>query len=418
MEHIAIIGAQWGDEGKGKISHFLSTSCDAYCRFSGGDNAAHTVIYNEKPIKFRTLPAASINPGIVLLSAHMVIDPNLLLTEIELLKSAIGDFKLILDYRAHLVLPYHRDFDTFYEKWRGNLPIRSIKRGIGPCNSDRTDRLGIRIGELFDLPRLKQKLAAIVPLKTRIINTLDGPVQFSEESIFTELASLRSRLEPYIGDVSSYIIANRENLSFLFEGAQGTLLDNSYGIYPFVAGYSTTVSALFPSIGVPPFPLRLIGVTSAYTTQIGNAPFPTEQKNEIGDVLRTRGKEISLVGPRRCGWLDLNILKYSTTINGFSELAITKIDVLDEFATIPVCIGYRLNGKIIDWFPGNLSDLINCEPVYKVVPGWECSTKSVQKYEHLPPQARDYIEFIESTLNIPIKIISTGPERGDTIVRP
>lgn len=418
MEHAAIIGAQWGDEGKGKISDFVSSAYDVSCRFNGGDNAAHTVIHDGKQIKFRMLPAASLNSKIILLSAHVVIDPTLLFAEIEQLKDIIGEFQLIIDHRAHLVLPYHREFDAFYETWRGNLPIRSTKRGIGPCNADRTDRLGIRMGELLDLHKLKLKVSQIFPLKERILNyAFDAPTSLTQEYVNSELTSFNTKLSSYIGDANAFFAAHRKNLSFLFEGAQGTLLDNSYGIYPFVAGYSTISSAIFPSFGVHPFPLRLIGVTSSYTTQVGNSPFPTEQDNEIGQLLQLRGKEISVIGPRRCGWLDLIMLKYSIAINGFSELALTKIDVLDEFDSILVCIGYELNHKTIEWFPSNISDLEKCKPIYKAFPGWRCSTRSLQNYSELPMQAKRFIEFIETFVNVPIRIISTGPERGDTIVR-
>lgn len=417
MLHIAILGAQWGDEGKGKISDYLSSSFDVACRFNGGDNAAHTVIHDGQPVKFRCLPAAALNAKTVLLSAHVVIDPARLIAEVEQLKKIRGEFNLLIDYRTHLVLPYHLAMDEFYERWRGDLPIRSMKRGIGPCHADRTDRLGIRTGELLDLPKLRQKLERLVPLKTQILDGLEMPARCTPESVLAGLASYSTWLAPWIGDANQFFRENSTRLSFLFEGAQGALLDNSYGFYPFVAGYGTTSAAIFPSLGVPAFPTHLVGVASAYTTQIGNSPFPTDQTGESGRLLQLHGNESSLVGLRRCGWLDLVLLKYSTDINGFSELALTKLDVLDEFASIPVCVGYQLDGKTLDRPPADLALFEECRPIYKVLPGWRCSTKTTRVYEDLPPQARGYIEFIENNIQVPIRIISTGPERDHTILR-
>jgi len=419
-EHAVIIGAQWGDEGKGKVSDYFSSAYNVSCRFSGGDNAAHTAVHNNIKHVFRILPVSALNANTVLLTSHVVFDPLLLVEEIKHYSELVKEFKLIIDHRSHLVLPYHRKIDRGWEHWRGELPLKSIRRGIGPCCADRTDRIGLRAGDLLDLSLLRENLEKFVPMKTKMLSHILGCQEslFTSKAIYNELVNCAKILGQYIGDTTHFFNTYNDRLLFIFEGAQGTLLDNSHGLYPFVAAYSTVSTAIFPSLGVPAFPLRCIGVVAAYTTQIGNAPFPTEQNNDSGRILQKRGKEISRDGYlRRCGWLDLNIVKYSATINGFTELALTKIDVLDKLDEIPICIGYKLDGKSIKQFPNTVTVLQKCEPIYETLPGWKTSTRSIYRYDDLPSQAKQFIEFIEKAIDIPVILVSTGPDREDTILR-
>lgn len=415
-----IIGAQWGDEGKGKLVDAFASKYDIVGRFNGGNNAGHTVIVNNEQVKLHILPSGVFQGKQLVISQGAVFDPEVLLTELDLCRRLKIKLKLLIDYRVNLVMPYHKEMDAASEAWKGKKATGSVKVGIGYCYEDRNNRSGIRCEDLLYPSILKEKIETILPLKIAILEKAYGyKTDLNAKSIFKRLLKIAQILTPYIGDVTTFVQENIRNKSMLYEGAMATMLDASFGTYPYTVANNTIASALFTSLGIPPTPLNVIGVVKAYTTRVGGGPFPTEQKNKLGETLQTTGHEIAATSGRirRCGWLDLNILRYAHRLNKFSSLALTKIDVLSSFTEIPVCVAYKIGAKTIKEYPSITHEFYRCVPVYKNIKGWKKDISGVKKYEDLPKEAKSYIAFIEKEVKIPFKYISTGPGRNALIAK-
>jgi len=419
----AVLGLQWGDEGKGKIIDFLSESSDAVVRFGGGSNAGHTIVVDNEKFILRLLPSGILHPKkMCYIGAGVACDPEVLVAEIsELEKRGIQCAgRIFVDFASHLVLPLHKERDSFEESSRGKGAIDTTKRGIGPSYADRISRIGIRVADLFEPDLLRQKAENILCFH----NIMAGK---AGESCAAQLDALMAYLEKYrplfkslIADVTPAVMKLIEDgKAVLFEGAQGSLLDIYYGTYPFTTSSHTTIGGLFTGLGLPPSYLgRVIGVVKSYTTRVGHGPFPTELKNDLGGALRERGHEFgSVTGrPRRTGWLDMVALKRIVKLNGVTHLALTKLDVLDGLNEIMVCEAYDIDGKRREDIPPNHPDFIKAKPIYTRLEGWKSGVAHRTKLGEFPPQARAYIDFIEKKTGAPVRIISTGFGREDTII--
>lgn len=410
----SVIGAQWGDEGKGKIVDFLASNFDTVVRFNGGNNAGHTVIYNGEACKLHILPSGVFHSKKLVITQGAVFDPEVLLEEFALIKKHKLNPKLIIDYRVNLVMPYHKLMDSANEMWKGKGATGSVKAGIGYCYEDRNNRTAIRVEDLLYPKILKEKLTTIFPLKKKILTSVYGVlVPFTVESLYMRLLDIAKILKPYIGDGMSFLAKAQKTDSVLYEGANGVMLDGNFGTYPYTVACNTISSSLFSSVGLPAFPLNTIGIVKAYTTRVGNGYFATEQINASGKTMQTVGKEIGSTSGRirRCGWLDMPQLRFAHALNNFSELIVTKLDVLSEFNEIPVCIGYTLAGKKIPGYPAVSHEYPNCKPIYKMLKGWEEPIHTIKSFKKLPKAAQVYVEFIEKQLNVPVSYVSVGPER-------
>jgi len=412
----AIIGLQWGDEGKGKITDYFAKFFDCVVRYQGGDNAGHTVVIGNQKYKFHLIPSGVLQGKKVVIAHGVVVNPKVLINEIEMLFEHRINVDLMVSDRAHVIMPYHIVLDGAEEELLGGKKIGTTKRGIGPCYSDKIARYGIRMGDLIDEALFKEKLQRIIPIKKKIFEVYG--LELNEEKIFEEYLEYGKKLKNFVGDTISYLNQIIDEKEILFEGAQGTLLDIDYGTYPYTTSSNPTVGGICIGTGINPKKVnRIVGVAKAYVTRVGMGPMPTEEKGEIGDYLAIKGKEIGTTTgrKRRCGWLDLVALKYACKINGVDEIALTKLDVLDGLKEVKVCVAYEYNGMQIENFPSSLKILQECKPIYESLSGWDGSAGK-KKYEDLPSNARKYIEFIQDWLNIPIKIISTGAGREDTIM--
>jgi len=418
MPGIVVLGAQWGDEGKGKIIDFLGENCSAVVRFQGGNNAGHTVVVGEKTFKFHLLPSGIVREKHCMLGSGVIIDPKVLLQELEKLN---GEMKinLSIDPRCHIIMPYHVLRDGAEEAKAGKK-IGTTGRGIGPCYADRASRKSIRFEDLADERKLKQKLQEIFPIKKEILEKVFGiQVPFSEEQVFKEYSEYGRKLKPFLKDVSiecSHLMQNGSQV--LFEGAQGTFLDLSYGTYPFVTSSHPTIGGLFSGVGIGIQGInRIIGVSKAYCTRVGAGPMPTELEGKLADSLREKGKEYGTTTgrPRRIGWLDLVQLNAAKRLNGLTELAITKLDVLSGLKEILVATHYEFDDKKIDFVPYSTDELDECLPVFKHLNGFALSGKE-KSFSELPIEAQDYLKFIESSTKLPIKIVSFGAERTQTLM--
>lgn len=413
-----IIGSQWGDEGKGKLTDAIARDFDVVGRFNGGNNAGHTLIHKGNQVKLHVLPSGIFHKKQLLIAQGAVFDPEILVSELQYCQKNRLSVKLMIDYRVNLVMPYHKLMDMASEKRKGKGATGSVRVGIGFCYEDRNNRSGIRVEDLFYPQILKQKIEIIFALKKDILEKVYGVrTTLTSHKIFTRLMYLARYIKPYAGDVTGYVHDNLPTKKMLFEGAMATMLDASFGTYPYTVANHTIATSLFTSLGIPQMQLNNIGVIKAYTTRVGSGPFPTEQKNNIGEILQKTGHEIAVTSGRirRCGFLDLCIIRYAHKLNGFSSLAITKLDVLDSFDKIPVCVGYKLNGKKIREYPAISHQFYKCQPIYKNLTGWRESLQGVKKYGHLPKNAREYLKFIETEIDVPIKYISTGAERDALI---
>ncbi len=415
---LVVIGTQWGDEGKGKLVDMLAKDYDVVGRFNGGNNAGHTVIYEGEQCKLHVLPSGIFQQKQLLISQGAVFDPEVLLTEFAYCKRHRLKLNLLIDYRVNLVMPYHKLMDAANESWKGKKATGSVKVGIGYCYEDRNNRSGIRCEDLLYSNIFKEKIQTIFPLKKAILEKTYGTkVTVTADGIYKRFSQIAKILKPYIGDVSLFMQKNLDKKSFIFEGAMATMLDGQFGTYPYTVANNTIASSIFSSLGTPPFPYKVMGVVKAYTTRVGGGPFPTEQKNNIGEILVSKGKEIAATSGRirRCGWLDLNIVRYAHRLNNFTKLAITKLDVLSEFSEIKVCIGYRLGKKIIREYPSVTHQYYQCIPIYKTFKGWKKDISKIRSFDTLPKEAKSYILFIQRELRVPIKIISVGAERNSNI---
>ena len=418
MSSTVIIGSQWGDEGKGKIVDALSGQFDIICRFNGGNNAGHTVIYKGERCKLHILPCGLFHKKKLIIAQGMVFDPEILITELDLCRKYKLSPDLLIDARTNLVMPYHKLMDGANEVWKGKQATGSVKVGIGYCYEDRNNRSGIRCEDLFYPQILKEKISRNFLFKKEVLEKVYGVhVSDSVESIYNRLIFISKRLKPFIGDTSSYLLKNLNKKKILFEGAMGTMLDGQFGTYPYAVANNTILASLFTSLGLPPFKVKVFGVVKAYTTRVGEGPFPTEQKNKNGDLLQYIGKEIAATSgrTRRCGWLDFNIVRYAHKLNHFDNLILTKLDVLSQFAKIPICISYKLNKRTIYEYPSISHDYYHCQPIYVKLEGWKSDISNIQNFNQLPKAAKNYIKFIEKELKVPIKYISTGADRESLI---
>lgn len=422
MSVTVVVGAQWGDEGKGKIVDVLSQEVDFVARYQGGANAGHTIVIGDKQYILHLIPAGILHPHpICVLGNGVVVDPVAFMEEIQMLHShgIQTEGRLFISHKAHVIMPYHKVLDAVIEQ---NQSIGTTGRGIGPAYVDKVHRTGIRIVDLLSPTHLSEKLRRNVAEKLSLLRSYyKVNPEFAIEEILDEYLSFDKKIDPYVRDVTVLLnAALKENKTILAEGAQGALLDVDHGTYPFVTSSNPTSGGVCTGLGIPPTAIsRIIGVTKAYTTRVGNGPFPTEEKGQFGEKLRQIGNEYGATTgrPRRCGWLDLVALRYSAMINGFTEIAITKLDVLSEFSEIPIAVEYRLNGKTLKNFPVDLPTLETVQPVYTVLPGWQTPLNGVRSFEELPKNAQRYIHFIEEMLEIPVTVISTSPKRNDIIFR-
>jgi adenylosuccinate synthase len=418
--NLAILGAQWGDEGKGKIVDLLTPGFSIVARYQGGHNAGHTVFVRGAKFILRLIPSGILHPGITCVIGNgVVVDPQALFSEVDEL-TAHGievDGRIVVSDKAHLILPYHRDLDLLSEARRGERRIGTTSRGIGPAYEDKIARRGVRVGDLADPAALEQTVRDNVTARNRLVqdSTMDW------RPVYEQLLRHAERLRPWVRDASLLLDeAMRAGRRILFEGAQGTLLDIDHGTYPFVTSSNASVGGVCTGLGIGPKSIgAVLGVVKAYTTRVGEGPMPTELSGEMGQRLRESGNEYGAVTgrPRRCGWFDAVVARYSARVNGLDALAITKLDVLDRIDEIPICTGYRCRGETLTEFPSDVAHLSSCEPVYETMPGWTTPTAGIRRYEELPPNARRYIERLEAVSGVPAAIVSTGSDRDDTIVR-
>ena len=418
--NLAVLGAQWGDEGKGKIVDLLSRHFSIVARYQGGHNAGHTVYVNGAKFILRLVPSGILHPGITCVIGNgVVIDPQALFAEIdELTHNGIDTRdRILVSDKAHLILPYHRDLDLLSEARRGERKIGTTSRGIGPAYEDKIARRGIRVGDLVDPKGLEQNVRDNVTARNRLVqdSTMDW------RPVYDQLLKQAERIRPMIRDVSVLLdAATRAGTSILFEGAQGTLLDIDHGTYPYVTSSNASIGGVCTGLGIPPKSIHsVLGVVKAYTTRVGEGPFPTELSGEMGNRLRETGSEYGAVTgrPRRCGWYDAVAARYAARINGLDGLALTKLDVLDGLDRIDICTAYRCGGRTLTDFPSDLSQLARCEPVYESMPGWSTPSKGVRTFEDLPDAARRYIARLEEVSGVRAALVSTGSERDDTIIR-
>jgi adenylosuccinate synthase len=420
MNNIAVLGAQWGDEGKGKIVDLLTPNFSIVARYQGGHNAGHTVYASGRKFVLRLLPSGILHPGITCVIGNgVVVDPQALFAEIDELAAAgiaIGD-RLIVSDKAHLILPYHKELDLLSEARRGERKIGTTSRGIGPAYEDKIARRGVRVGDLANTDALRSAVRHNVDARNRII----GDSVMDADQVLAELAAAWKRMAPWVADVSLFLSrARAEKRPIMFEGAQGTLLDIDHGTYPYVTSSNATIGGVCTGLGVPPRAIDgVLGVAKAYTTRVGEGPLPTELTGEIGNRLRETGQEFGAVTgrPRRCGWYDAVAVRYAVRVNGLDALALTKLDVLDGMEELQICTAYRCAGTTLTEFPGEIAQLSACEPVYESIPGWTAPTKGARRYADLPPAAKRYIARLEELTGVPAAVVSTGSAREDTIIR-
>ena len=418
-----IVGAQWGDEGKGKIVDVLSENFSVVVRYAGGHNAGHTVIINGKKFILQLIPCGILRQGCrSVIGNGVVLDPMAFLKEVAALREAgvNVDGSLFVSNRAHVILPYHRMIELAAENAPGRVKIGTTSRGIGPAYEDKMGRRGLRVADLLDLPLLKTHIENACREKNMIAHALFNSEPLDPDKMFQEYAEAAARIAPFVCDTALLLNQSLERGdSIIFEGAQGTMLDIDLGTYPFVTSSSATSGGAVIGSGVAPTAIdSVIGISKAYCTRVGSGPFPTEIRDALGEQLRARGKEYGAVTgrPRRCGWLDLPLLRYAVMINGISWLVITKLDVLDEQAEIPVCVAYKINGKETAEIPAQASGYDRIEGVFRKLPGWRTSTEGITRMEKLPPAAREYLAFLEKESGAKIGMVSTGPDRDQTIL--
>jgi adenylosuccinate synthase len=417
-----IVGAQWGDEGKGKIVDLLSNNAEYVARYQGGANAGHTIVIGDKQYILHLIPSGILNPTTkCIIGNGVVIDPVALEEEIKMLESngISVEGRLFISHRAHLIMPYHKLMDEMREK-SGNK-IGTTGRGIGPTYIDKAKRTGIRIVDLLDRKNFSAKLRENLNEYNEVFRKIYGQSELDVESIVDSYLTFDSKIDPYVTDTALLLnTAIKEGKNIIVEGAQGALLDLDHGTYPYVTSSNPTSGGACTGLGIPPTAiLEVIGIVKAYTTRVGNGPFPTELENEIGEKLRTIGHEFGATTgrKRRCGWLDLPALKYSIMINGISNIALTKLDVLDSFEEIKVCIGYNINGKVLKTIPADVPSYEQISLEYQSFKGWNTSLEGIKTYDNLPKETKEYISFIEEFTEAKVGIVSTSPKREDSIIR-
>lgn len=425
MANIIVIGAQWGDEGKGKIVDLLSADSQVIARFQGGANAGHTIKVNGKQTVLHLIPSGILHPDkLCLIGNGVVLDPAVFLEEIETLRNEGIDVKperLGISPKAHLILSYHKELDKAREAKRAGKKIGTTGRGIGPCYEDKAARIGLRLGDLAHPDLVRAKIAHALLEKNILLTELYKFNKLDATAIANDLLALAPRILPYMTDVDASIQkAIRKNENILFEGAQGIHLDIDHGTYPYVTSSNTVAGGACCGTGVAPGEIdSVIGVAKAYTTRVGSGPFPTELEDDAGSYIQAHGHEFGATTgrPRRCGWLDIVILRESVRLNGISNWALTKLDVLQNLPQLKICVAYELDGKRLDYPPQTEGDLERVKPIYEILPGFEDDIDGCTSYADLPQEVRNYIERIEQLTGVPVKYLSLGPDRGQTIIR-
>lgn len=423
MPGLVLLGAQWGDEGKGKITDYLAERADYVVRYQGGNNAGHTVVVNGEEFKLRLIPSGIISGhATCVIGNGVVVDLKVLIKEMEYLKAKGVDVsRLRISDRCHLIMPYHIKQDECEEMAKGDAKIGTTKNGIGPCYMDKCARTGLRMGDVVDPDYFRARLANAVALKNNLLTKLYGVEPFDADAIADEYLALAEQIKDQICD-TSYLLdeALKAGKKVCFEGAQGTLLDIDHGTYPFVTSSNPNSGAACVGAGVGPQHINeVLGIIKSYTTRVGAGPFPTELNDAVGEEMQQRGHEYGTVTgrARHCGWMDLAIVNYAIRLNGITGLALMKLDILDTLPEIKICTGYKLRGEEIPYFPGRLEDLEQVEPIYETVPGWQCDTTSCTTFDELPEAAQAFVGRVEALAGVPVKIVAVGPGREQTIIR-
>ncbi|MBW2099473.1 MAG: adenylosuccinate synthase [Deltaproteobacteria bacterium] len=423
MANFVIVGTQWGDEGKGKIVDLLAEFADCVVRFQGGNNAGHTMVVNGEEFISHLVPSGILQEKTCIIGNGVVVDPGVLVQELDYLNNKgidVGPGKLKISEKAHVIMPYHKKIDHAREEMKGDKKIGTTGRGIGPCYEDKATRRGIRFIDLIDPEAFREKLNAIIDEKNFYLSEFHSSKKLIIENIIDEYTRYAQRLAPYVTNISIVIDqAIRENKQVLFEGAQGTHLDIDHGTYPYVTSSNTVSGNACCGSGVGPKAITgVTGIVKAYTTRVGQGPFPTELLDETGENIQKKGAEFGATTGRRrrCGWLDMVILKNAALLNSLTGLAITKMDVLDGLETVKICTAYEYKGELLRDFPASLKVLAACTPVYETHPGWTEDISSVRSIENLPQNAKKYLKRIEELCDVPIDIVSVGPQRDETIV--
>ncbi len=423
MPGLVVFGSQWGDEGKGRFVDFLAGEADMVIRYQGGNNAGHTVYANGVEFKLHTIPSGIISKNTpCIIGNGVVIDPASLLEEIEYVRSRGGFVEnLHISDRAHLIMPYHKVLDVLSEVKLGNAKIGTTGRGIGPCYTDKVDRCGFRMCDLLDREVFAQKLKTVLALKNEIITKIYGGETLSYENILQEYLGYAEKLRDMVSDTSLMVYEYmKRDKKLLFEGAQGMLLDIDYGTYPYVTSSHPTAGGVASGTGVGPQVVdQVLGVVKAYTTRVGEGPFATELLDDMGEAIRQKGHEFGTTTgrPRRCGWLDLVILRFAVRISGITQFALSRMDTLGGFDKVKVCVGYEYDGELYDNYPASLKMLGKMKPVYKEMDGWDDDISQVRNFEDLPQAAQDYVRLIEKETGVPVAMIGVGPGREECVKR-
>lgn len=424
MSSIIVVGAQWGDEGKGKITDILAKSADFVVRSQGGNNAGHTILIDSRELRFHLIPSGILHPNTqCLIAGGVVIDPGSFLGEVEQLREEGIDFegRLWLSNYAHIVFPYHKLLDKLHEKQKGSQSIGTTGKGIGPCYADRSNRIGIRLAEFMRSDILKKRLQTTLFAKNQELQSIFQQEPFLLDALLEECHELAKQLKPFVAPVEEWIAeALKVGKKVLFEGAQGTLLDNNFGSYPYVTSSSTIAAGVAAGAGIGPTKIKhVLGVVKTYTTRVGEGPLPTafteEEQKMFVNAAKAREIGTTTGRTRRMGWFDACLVRYSARLNGLDSMALTKLDILDTLDEIKICTNYRLDGNILESPPALIEDLARVEPIYEVLKGWKVDTSQIHSYEMLPETAICYLKRISELIDVPISMVSVGPDRNSTL---
>jgi len=423
MPATVVVGAQWGDEGKGKIANLLAQDADVVVRYQGGNNAGHTIVIGEETFALSLIPSGVIYPNVTpVIGNGCVVDPKVLLAEMQMLTDrGIDPGRLKLSSNAHVIMPYHRKLDALRERFLGHQQIGTTKRGIGPAYLDKYARVGIRVQDLYDPKIFRDKLEAVVKETNKVLTKIYNQLPFDASEIAEEYLAYAAEIGSYVDDTALFVWqAIRDGKTVIFEGAQGVLLDIDHGTYPFVTSSNPVAGGALTGVGIGPRDVdRVLGLTKAYVSRVGTGPFPTELSDEIGEAMVRIGGEYGTVTGRRrrCGWLDAVALRYAVRVGGITELALMKLDVLSEFPTLRIATGYRSEGEDFTEFPRQQRVLYHCEPVYEDLKGWTSDISGIRSWDDLPQEAQAYVERIEALAGVPITLISVGPQRAATFTK-
>ncbi|MDU1540262.1 MAG: adenylosuccinate synthase [Paeniclostridium sordellii] len=423
MKTVAIVGSQWGDEGKGKVIDYLATQADVVVRGQGGNNAGHTLVVDGKKYALHLIPSGVLNPETInVIGNGIVFDPKGFLEELAKLNADnINTKNIKISDRAHVIFPYHKELDALAEEARGDNKIGTTKKGIGPCYMDKTERSGIRICDLMDKDIFAKKLKSQIEDKNKLVKNVYGAEGFDFDAIYNEYLGYAEQIRPFVDDTSVIVYdAIKAGKKVLFEGAQGTLLDLDLGTYPYVTSSHPTSGGFSIGAGVGPNMIKdVVGIVKSYTTRVGEGPFVTELNDETGDRIRTQGREFGTTTgrARRCGWFDAVIVRYAARVNGLTSISLMLLDVLTGFDTVKICTSYKMGDKILKEFPASLEDLAKCEPIYEELEGWSEDLTGMETYEELPENAKKYIAKIEELVGVSVDMVSVGPNRAQTIIR-